>query len=728
MSSPDRGERGRRWVSVTLALLGVALALLGGVMLYLRENVLDREAFAERAEAALHDERVRLAIAQPITDAIVDNGPPKLVNARPLIESVVVGALGTRPLRAAFGEAARAVNEKLFSHEPNTLLLNLADTASLAAATLRSVAPQTTDEVEAQVRGVHVELTASALGIDSIQLADDARLLGLILPPIALLLVAGSIAAAPDRRRALIRVSLLLVAAALAGMIGLAALKAILVSHFSDDVVADAVGVVWESLFEDLGDAFLLAAVVAIVLTATARFTDSREFDPFEPFTRAGAILRHRPQRTAWALLRDIALAAAGVALILEPELSLEAVAVIAGAWFLYVAVGELLALLAPPAPDSGAEHPRLWDRFRPGRVAAAIGLAIAAFVAVVALGGGDEAPARPSGPPPACNGYPQICGLRIDQTTFPATHNSMAAAQEPGWFLPNQRFGITRQLNDGIRGLLIDTHYGVQRGSGRGFGNVITDLQKEQKTRQEVVAEIGEEAVQKAESLVGNLAFGSSPPGRSEPYLCHVLCELGATKLETALRGIDAWMRTHPDEFLVIFIEDVVSPEQTAAAFRRSGLLRYAYIPTDDPVQPTLGELIERDERLLVMAENDAGDGRYPWYQQGFDLVQETPYTFHTVAQISSPESCRLNRGDPSNPLLQLNSWIEVIPRDPALAGRIDSYDALLERSRLCTRIRGLKPNLLNVDFYDRGDVFGVANTLNGIPAGEAPQVRTIR
>ncbi len=302
-----------------------------------------------------------------------------------------------------------------------------------------------------------------------------------------------------------------------------------------------------------------------------------------------------------------------------------------------------------------------------------------------------------------------------------------MAAAQEPGWFLPNQRYGIERQLNDGIRGLLIDTHYGAKRANGRGFANVITDLQKEQKTRQEVVAEIGEEGVAKAESLVGKLAFGESPPGKVEPYLCHVLCELGATKLSTALSGIDGWMQKHPDEFLVIFIEDVVSPKETAREFERSGLLRYAYIPTDDPVQPTLGELIEDDQRLLIMAENDSGGGKYPWYQQGFDLVQETPYTFNTVAEIEAPESCDPNRGSTSNPLFQMNSWIEKIPRDPDLAARIDAHGPLLDRANLCTEIRGLKPNLLNVDFYDRGDVLGVANELNGIPAGQKPVVRTL-
>ncbi len=30
---------------------------------------------------------------------------------------------------------------------------------------------------------------------------------------------------------------------------------------------------------------------------------------------------------------------------------------------------------------------------------------------------------------------------------------------------------------------------------------------------------------------------------------------------------------------------------------------------------------------------------------------------------------------------------------------------------------MRGLLPNLLAVDFYREGDVFGVADTLNGVP-----------
>ena len=253
----------------------------------------------------------------------------------------------------------------------------------------------------------------------------------------------------------------------------------------------------------------------------------------------------------------------------------------------------------------------------------------------------------------------------------------------------------------------------------------MITDLQKEQKTREEVVAELGEPTVKKAEDLVGRLAFDGSA-GDPEPYLCHVLCELGATRFDTALAGIDAWMNRHPDEFLIVFIEDVVSPKETAAAFAKSGLLRYAYVPDRTAPGPTLGELIESDRRLLVMAENDAGDEKYPWYVQGFDLVQETPYTFHSVAEIESPEGCRPNRGNPDNPLFQINNWIEKIPRDPDLAARINSVKSLVGRSRLCERIRGLAPNLLAVDYYDRGNVLGVTNVLNGLAADAVPAIRT--
>jgi hypothetical protein len=186
--------------------------------------------------------------------------------------------------------------------------------------------------------------------------------------------------------------------------------------------------------------------------------------------------------------------------------------------------------------------------------------------------------------------------------------------------------------------------------------------------------------------------------------------------------------MAAHPDEFLVIVIEDYVSPEDTAAAFERTGLLHYAYTPTPAEVPPTLGELIERDKRLMILAEHDNGGGKYAWYEPAFDLIQETPYTFKTVDDITGPRSCRENRGDPDNPLFQINNWIEKVPRNPGLQGEINSLDVLGERAETCSRVRGMDPNVIAVDYYNEGDVIGVAKELNGIPEDEEPEVRTLR
>ena len=37
------------------------------------------------------------------------------------------------------------------------------------------------------------------------------------------------------------------------------------------------------------------------------------------------------------------------------------------------------------------------------------------------------------------CNGYAQLCCRRLDQVVFAGTHNSMSAADSPGWLIANQ-------------------------------------------------------------------------------------------------------------------------------------------------------------------------------------------------------------------------------------------------------------------------------------------------
>ena len=48
--------------------------------------------------------------------------------------------------------------------------------------------------------------------------------------------------------------------------------------------------------------------------------------------------------------------------------------------------------------------------------------------------------------------------------------------------------------------------------------------------------------------------------------------------------------------------------------------------------------------------------------------------------------------------------------------------YSVLLPRAEECQEERGLLPNFVAVDFYDRGDLFGVVQTLNRLDSDTTP------
>jgi hypothetical protein len=389
-----------------------------------------------------------------------------------------------------------------------------------------------------------------------------------------------------------------------------------------------------------------------------------------------------------------------------------------------------LIAAIAPlPEPAKGrgraakgkAKAPPIG--WRAPAAAAAVIVAAAVAIALLITNERKREANRPAGPVEVCNGYAALCDRTLEDVAFPASHNAMSAAELGGWFTPNHRRGIPRQLNEGARALLIDTHYGI----GRSDGTVLTDLDREgtSKVLEAVEAELGPEGARKFQDLSARYAKrgGEGTPG---PYLCHVVCELGSTGLTKSLGWVMEFLDTHPDELVILFIEDKVTPEDTAKAFEDSGILRYAYVHRPGRPFPTMRKLIENDKRLFVMAEEDSGGGEYPWYHQGFDLVQETPYTFNSPAELSDPSSCAPNRGEAGNPLFQLNHWVEKIPRSPATAAEVNAFKFLKARARECERRRGLLPNLVAVDFFDQGDVEEVTRVLNGLPRDAEPSYRT--
>ncbi len=309
--------------------------------------------------------------------------------------------------------------------------------------------------------------------------------------------------------------------------------------------------------------------------------------------------------------------------------------------------------------------------------------------------------------PTTGCNGHEELCERRYDEVAYAATHNSMSAATEPGWFTPDQPDGIVDQLDHGIRVLLIDSWYG-QRTDRRGIVATAEKMREEAFDRARRT--YGARTVDLA--LRARRAAGLEPAGEVRPYLCHAMCELGSTSWVQSMRDVREWLEAHPREIVTLFVQDEVTPRDTAEVVERAGLLPYVHEPAADGAWPTLGEMVETGRRLVILMENRSGGDTWPWLMDGFDVVQDTPYLFKRPADFT----CDLNRGDADASILLVNHWIDDwrhVPRNSAI---VNARGVLEPRLEECREERGMLPNFVAVDYYDRGDLLAVVDDLNGV------------
>ncbi len=120
-----------------------------------------------------------------------------------------------------------------------------------------------------------------------------------------------------------------------------------------------------------------------------------------------------------------------------------------------------------------------------------------------------------------------------------------MSSAQDR-FLNANHGIALPNQLDLGIRGLLIDAYLGQRNDQGV----VRTDLAPKAVTA--VEAKIGPQGLAAAQRLAGSVAFGPVS-GPKKLYLCHIICEFGATEASKGFGQIKDWLDLHPraDELL---------------------------------------------------------------------------------------------------------------------------------------------------------------------------------
>jgi hypothetical protein len=678
---------------------------LAVISFVLSRNVFDPVMFGRRAADSLSDPAVAVYAADLITGRMIQR-KPDLIAFRPMLLSATETVVSNKAFRSVVEQAAVRAHRLAFSEASQRVLLSLPDLNVLVRDALSNASPSLAAKIPKSLDSTIARLAGGKTATIVLDLARAGKALRRLWPfffASALGLHILALWLAADRRQAMAHAGFGLI------VLGLLLAAIVFATPLAGLWIHDAkeLGLVrglWHTYFGDLARwGFLIAGLGVLIVAGAASLLD--RIDPFDQLSRIARILVTPPGTPFRRFLWGLALLLGGCIVISYPIAMLSCAAVVIGVCLAYAGSRELFRLFLDTLETLEEAGSGVQPALRRRRIIPAM-----ISLLVLILGGvwvvwrnPTTTPVRAAPAVFACNGFPQLCDRTIDQVVFAGAHNAMSNQDAPGWMFPHHEAGMPQMLRDGIRALLVDVHYGFAGGA-----RIKTDMRMEpttDKIKQSIGAEGYAAAMRIRDRLVG---VDESKRGL---YFCHGFCELGAYPVEPALQDIRDFVVAHPDEVIIIIVEDAVMPVDLASEFEKAGFDGLIYTGAQTPHWPTLRELIESGKRILLFTES--GRPGVPWLRPAFATFRETPYTFHKAEDFS----CRANRGGDAGPLFQINNWIDTTPTPkPSNAAIVNAYPFLLARAERCAEERHHLPNLIAVDFYKTGNLFAVVDKLNGV------------
>lgn len=241
----------------------------------------------------------------------------------------------------------------------------------------------------------------------------------------------------------------------------------------------------------------------------------------------------------------------------------------------------------------------------------------------------------------------------------FLTTHNSFNAGED-GFFLPNQHYGISRQLSEGVRALMIDVY------------------------------------------MSGGI-----------PVVYHGFPFMGSRPLSGILDDVREFLHDCPSAVVTLIIENHAGSAVIGSAMNDAGLTSFLY--AFDPVAgwPSIGRMIASGKRLVVFSETDDAQAGQDWYHYIWDFAVETDFSVSDTSAFS----LEYNRGDSLNPLFILNHFATtdlIGTGSETKAAQANSYTCLMNRVQRFLTIKSKFANFITLDFYDLGDGPAVTRALN--------------
>ncbi|MBJ7347411.1 MAG: hypothetical protein JHC87_02435 [Thermoleophilaceae bacterium] len=700
-------------------LIGLAgIALVGSILTgYAQRNIFDSARFADHATATFNSSAVRQVSAEALTRQVIAQVQPDAVGIKPLIDSAAASVMDTAAFRRLFRTAALQVHEATIEQDLDGAALVVANVGVLISQALRTLSPELASQIPAGLDASLVQAAQGGIATDAAQFAHRNQSLAWFLPLLALALFAAGVAITPDRRKAVISCGLAVFGAgafiAAAYLVG----RWALVGSVGDGpgVEQDAAREIWAGFMRGL---LVLAVIVGVAGAAIAAAADGALHTAgFDRRVRELVTIAVRPpvnsfRRVVWSLV----LIGVGFLALADPIEVLKLLAGLTGAYLVFRGLNELITVVIPASSVQVGSDGALQQAARiEQRKKRRVRIALASIAGVLAVGfvgtlfvsnDGLETLGIVITNPRDCNGSPSLCDKRYNEVLYATTHNSMSDLTFRGWLFGEQDGPISEQLGSGVRGLMLDVYYGFPG------TRVYTDADRSSPgARDQMEEEFGAEFVDAADSIRRTI----SKPKNTAPelFLCHGFCELGALEFDEAMAQIKRFLVNNPRDVLTIVMQDYVPPSSLAAAFEKTGIADHVYRgPVTEP-WPTLREMIDDDQRVVVMLEN--GKPTVPWMHRAYEVMQETPFKFQTIDSLRSVRSCDPLRGEPENSVFLMNHWINTAPAArPSNAAIVNRRNFMKDRIERCEKLRKHKANLVAVDFFKQGDLMQVVDEMN--------------
>lgn len=251
---------------------------------------------------------------------------------------------------------------------------------------------------------------------------------------------------------------------------------------------------------------------------------------------------------------------------------------------------------------------------------------------------------------------YQVISNRRYDEVVWLCTHN--AFNYQGRFLLPNQRYSIKKQLNDGVRALMLDVY-------------------------------------KKKDNII----------------LKHGYSILGKQKFKTQLLIIKEFLDKNPNEIITIIFESYVDNMDWYNIFKQYDLHKYMYYQSIDKPWAKISEMVSMNKRLVIFSDRNENIKTSNFYYV-WDYALETSYSIHNINEFV----CQMNRGSKENQLFILNNFItkKIGVGSRKGAKKANEFNFLYNRCKQCMRELNKLPNFLTVDFYNIGKSKQVVDSLN--------------